>query len=63
MRNTMAAAETRAIPIPTALYERFSAIAAREGRGVEELAEELLAETLSRRFNESAPPHAGMTFE
>ena len=58
-----ASTETHPIPIRSVLYERLSNLAAREGRRVEELAEELLTETLARRSGESLSPQGKMTFE
>lgn len=60
----------RILPIRPALYERLSALAAREGRPIEQVADELLAETLARHEGSEYKgseadldrPHAGMTF-
>ncbi len=47
------------IPIREALYERLATLATRRGKKVEDVADEILTETLEKT---AAPPHSGMTF-
>jgi predicted CopG family antitoxin len=59
----MTPTETHTISIRPELYERLSTVAAREGTGVAELAEELLAEVLARHSDHSAPSRSRTAFE